>query len=134
VFKWLKKLNSWFTLDVEEDSQDKPNLLAQAKDNRESLKEQCKESVESASEKIFGAVHQDILRAVKKGDSSHLTFIRNFDTLIGGIELNNIEVEVLEEFILNKLKERYIDSFYVSIYVGSNKFPKSLSVYVSWGL
>ena len=121
-------------LDVEEDSQDKDSLLEQSKSNRTSLKEKCKESVESASEKIFGAVHQDILRAVKKGDSSHFTFIRNFDTLIGGIELNNIEVEVLEEFILNKLKERYLDSFYVSIQVGSNKFPKSLSVYVSWGL
>ena len=102
--EWLKTLYRWFFSDIKEDSHDKPNLLAQAKDNRESLKEQCKESVESASEKIFEAVHQDTLRAVKKGDSSHLTFIRNFDTLIGGIELNNIEVEVLEEFILNKLK------------------------------
>ena len=132
--EWLKTLYRWFFLDVEEDSQDKDNLLAQTKDNRESLKEQCKESVESASKKIFEVVHQDILRAVKKGDSSHFTFIRNFDTLIGGIELNNIEVEVLEEFILNKLKERYLDSFYVSIHVSSDKFPKSLSVYVSWGL
>ena len=132
--EWLKTLYRWFFSDVKEDSQDKPNLLAQTKDNRESLKEQCKESVESASKKIFEVVHQDILRAVKKGDSSHFTFIRNFDTLIGGIELNNIEVEVLEEFILNKLKERYLDSFYVSIHVGSDKFPKSLSVYVSWGL
>ena len=132
--EWLKTLYRWFFLDIKENSHGKSSLSAQAKDNRESLKEHCKESVESASEKIFGAVHQDILRAVKKGDSSHLTFIRNFDTLIGGIELNNIEVEVLEAFTLNKLKERYLDSFYVSIHVGSNKFPKSLSVYVSWGL
>lgn len=133
MFKWLKTLYRWFFLDVEEDSQDKSNLLSQTKDNRESLKEQCKENVELASEKIFEIVHENILRAVEKGDSSHCTFIRNFDTLIGGIELNNIEVEVLEEFILNKLKERYTDYFYVSVNVGSVNFPKSLSIYVSWG-
>ena len=86
MLKWLKKLNSWFTLDVEEDSQDKPNLLAQAKDNRESLKEQCKDNVEIASEKIFEIVHNNVLSAVKRGESSYLTFIYNFSTVIGGVE------------------------------------------------
>lgn len=132
VLKWLKKLNSWFTLDVKEDSQDKPRLSTQAKDNRESLKEQCKDSVELASEKIFEVVHENILEAVKKGESSYLTFIYNFNRDIGGVNLNNIEIEVLEQFILNKLKELYSDYFYVSINVGSGNFSKSLSVYVSW--
>lgn len=120
-------------LDVEEDLQDKPNLLTQTKDNRKSLKEQCKESVESASDKIFEIVHQNILTAVKKGESSYLTFIYNFSTVIGGVELRNIEVEVLEEFISNKLKELYSDRFYVSAHIGQHNLAKSLSVYVSWG-
>lgn len=132
MFKWLKKLNSWFTLDAEEDSQDKPNLLSQTKDNRESLKEQCKENVELASEKIFEIVHENILRAVEKGESSYSTYIYNFNQDVGGVELKNIGAEVLKEFILNKLKERYSDDFYVSAHVGSGDFSKSLNVYVSW--
>lgn len=132
MFKWLKKLNSWFILDVEEDSQDKHNLLFQTKDNRESLKEQCKENVELASEKIFEIVHENILRAVEKGESSYSTYIYNFNQDVGGVELKNIGAEVLKEFILNKLKELYSDDFYVSAHVSSGDFPKSLNVYVSW--
>lgn len=132
MFKWLKKLNSWFTLDVEEDSQGKDSLLEQSKSNRASLKEQCRENVELASEKIFEIVHENILSAVTKGESSYSTYIYNFNKDIGGVELKNIESEVLKEFILNKLKERYSDNFYVSTHISSGDFPKSLNVYVSW--
>lgn len=119
-------------LDVEEDLQDKDSLLEQSKSNRESLKEQCKENVELASEKIFEIVHENILSAVEKGESSYSTYIYNFNQDVGGVELNNIEAEVLKEFILNKLKERYSDDFYVSAHIGSGDFHKSLNVYVSW--
>ena len=132
MFQWLKKLNRWFMLDVEEDLQDKDSLLEQSKSNRESLKEQCKENVELASEKIFEIVHENILRAVEKGELSYSTYIYNFNQDVGGVELKNIEVEVLKEFILNKLKERYSDDFYVSAHISSGDFPKSLNVYVSW--
>lgn len=131
--EWLKTLYRWFFLDVKEDSQDKLNLLSQTKDNRESLKAKCKDSVELASEKIFEIVHNNVLEAVKKGESSYLTFIYNFSTVIGGVELRNIEIEVLEEFISNKLKELYSDRFYVSAHIGPYNLAKSLSVYVSWG-
>lgn len=119
-------------LDVEEDLQDKDSLLEQSKSNRASLKEQCEENVELASEKIFEIVHENILRAVEKGESSYSTYIYNFNQDVGGVELKNIGAEVLKEFILNKLKERYSDDFYVSAHVGSGDFPKSLNVYVSW--
>lgn len=132
MLKWLKKLNSWFTLDVEEDSQGKESLSAQSKDNRKSLKEQCKDNVEIASEKIFEIVHNNVLSAVKRGESSYLTFIYNFSTVIGGVELRNIEIEVLEEFIARKLKELYSDYFYVSAHIGPDNSAKALSVYVSW--
>lgn len=130
--EWLKTLYRWFFLDVKEDSQDKPNLLAQSKDNRASLKEQCRENVELASEKIFEIVHENILGAVAKGESSYSTYIYNFNKDISGVELKNIESEVLKEFILNKLKELYSDNFYVSTHISSGDFPKSLNVYVSW--
>lgn len=117
---------------MEEDSQDKDNLLEQSKSNRASLKEQCRENVELASEKIFEIVHENILSAVKKGESSYSTYIYNFNKDISGVELKNIEAEVLKEFILDKLKERYSDNFYVSTHISSGDFPKSLNVYVSW--
>lgn len=132
MFQWLKKLNRWFMLDVEEDLQDKDSLLEQSKSNRASLKEQCKENVELASEKIFEIVHENILRAVEKGESSYSTYIYNFNQDVGSVELKNIGAEVLKEFILNKLKERYSDDFYVSTHISSGDFPKSLNVYVSW--
>ena len=88
--------------------------------------------MELASEKIFEIVHENILSAVKKGESSYSTYIYNFSTVISGIELKNIEVEVLEEFILNKLKEIYSDDFYVSAHIGPNNLAKVLNVYVSW--
>lgn len=132
MFKWLKKLNRWFMLDVKEDLQDKDSLLEQSKSNRASLKEQYRENVELASEKIFEIVHENILRAVEKGESSYSTYIYNFNQDVGGVELKNIEAEVLKEFILNKLKERYSDDFYVSTHISSGDFPKSLNVYVSW--
>lgn len=119
-------------LDVEEDLQDKDSLLEQSKSNRASLKEQCKENVELASEKIFEIVHENILRAVEKGESSYSTYIYNFNQDVGSVELKNIGAEVLKEFILNKLKERYSDDFYVSTHISSGDFPKSLNVYVSW--
>lgn len=119
-------------LDVKEDLQDKDSLLEQSKSNRASLKEQCRENVELASEKIFEIVHENILRAVEKGESSYSTYIYNFNQDVGGVELKNIEAEVLKEFILNKLKERYSDDFYVSTHISSGDFPKSLNVYVSW--
>ena len=132
MFQWLKKLNRWFMLDVEEDLQDKDSLLEQSKSNRASLKEQCKENVELASEKIFEIVHENILGAVEKGESSYSTYIYNFNQDVGSVELKNIGAEVLKEFILNKLKERYSDDFYVSTHISSGDFPKSLNVYVSW--
>ena len=119
-------------LDVKEDLQDKDSLLEQSKSNRASLKEQYRENVELASEKIFEIVHENILRAVEKGESSYSTYIYNFNQDVGGVELKNIEAEVLKEFILNKLKERYSDDFYVSTHISSGDFPKSLNVYVSW--
>ena len=117
---------------MEEDSQDKDNLLEQSQLNRASLKEQCRENVELASKKIFEIVHENILREVEKGESSYSTYIYNFNQDVGGVELKNIEAEVLKEFILDKLKERYSDNFYVSTHISSGDFPKSLNVYVSW--
>ena len=113
--EWLKTLYRWFFLDVKEDSQGKSNLSAQAKDNRESLKAKCKDSIELTSEQVFKKVHKDILESVQSGDTNSITFIGDFNKRIHGMELRNIKLEVIEKLLLNKLHELYSDRFTVKL-------------------